>query len=87
MNDPQVETAEPNDCPFCLSSDYLEMSGSVNGRHYWMRCTECGTDGPCAMTRLDAITEWNGPTDTIDELRKDCDRLRNELDESLGVIR
>ena len=92
MSDPQVETAEPNDCPFCRSSD-LSMSGGI-GRHFWIYCAQCSAGGPDAKTRLEAIKLWNEPTDDMDGLeynekmiRKNCERLRKELDEATGTIR
>jgi len=54
----------------------------------------CGALGPDANNRTDAIQRWNEPTDDIDGaeynekmLRKDCERLRKELDEATGVVR
>ena len=91
MSDPQAEEAHPNDCPFCASSN-LEMSKCINS--YWMKCLDCGADGPDKKGRLAAIQAWNVPTDDIEgvefnerHLRKDCDRLRKALDEAKGEIR
>ena len=68
------------------------MAKCINS--YWMRCDDCNSMGPDADSRLGAIKLWNEPTDDIDGaeynekmLRKDCDRLRKELDEATGEIR
>ena len=91
MNDPQVETAQPNDCPFCRVGD-VEMNGTY--KSFWVKCMNCGALGPDANGRTEAIKLWNEPTDDIDGaeynekmLRKDCDRLRKELDEATGIVR
>ncbi len=82
---------EINDCPFCHRSTVVS---SNNGSSFFINCASCHAKGPTAKTREKAIEEWNKPGDDIDgltfnetALRKDCARLRAELDEAKGVIR
>ena len=73
-----------NDCPFCCGVDPVTNN---NGSDGWISCDHCGATGPEAENAAQAIKLWNGPTDDIDNLSKDCDRLRRELDDCNGVIR
>ena len=75
-----------NDCPFCHKEGCVLNSSSMDNLH-WVTCEECGADGPAELERESAINYWNGPGEDITALRKDCDRLRRELDECNGVIR
>ena len=75
-----------NDCPFCHREGCV-LNSSANDNLHWVTCEECGADGPAEKERESAINYWNGPGEDITALRKDCDRLRRELDECNGVIR
>ena len=75
-----------NDCPFCHSGN-VEVAHA--GPDDWcVACRICGAIGPDRNPdRKIAIYLWNEPTETIDRLSADCDRLRKELDEANNVIR
>ena len=75
-----------NDCPFCHREGCV-LNSSANDNLHWVSCEECGADGPAEQERESAINYWNGIGEDITALRKDCDRLRRELDECNGVIR
>ena len=75
-----------NDCPFCRGVE-AQVNQSSHGLQPWVSCPGCESSGPCAENAAQAIKLWNGPTDDIDNLSKDCDRLRRELDDCNGVIR
>ncbi len=82
---------EINDCPFCHRSTVVS---SNNGSSFFITCASCHAKGPIAKPVEKAIKAWNKPGDDIDGmafnercLRKDCARLRDELDEAKGVIR
>ena len=74
-----------NGCPFCFSSNVSTNASSTT--ESWIGCDDCGADGPMCNSATRAIEKWNGPTNDIDALRKDCERLRRELDECNGEIR
>jgi len=71
-------------CPFCFS--YQTVLGNAE-TNYFVECSICGAVGPEYDDSEKAIKQWNGPTNDIDHLRADCERLRRELDECNGVIR
>ena len=80
-----------NDCPFCRSS---ELSIEKCIEMHWIDCHQCGAKGPDGRGSTEAIRLWNQPTEDLEGLeynekmlRKDCDRLRRELDDALGIIR
>ena len=75
-----------NDCPFCHREGCV-LNSSANDNLHWVSCEECGADGPAEQERESAINYWNGIGEDITALRKDCDRLRRELDDCNGVIR
>ena len=75
-----------NDCPFCHREGCV-LNSSANDNLHWVSCEECGADGPAEQERESAINYWNGIGEDITALRKDCDRLRRELDEYYGMIR
>ena len=75
-----------NDCPFCHKEGCVLNSSALATLH-WVSCEECGADGPAEAERESAINCWNGISEDIAALRKDCDRLRRELDDCNGVIR
>ena len=81
-----------NDCPFChkegcVLNSHTAGENRANDNLYWISCDECDATGPSDLDRESAINYWNGPGEDITALRKDCDRLRRELDECNGVIR
>ena len=74
-----------NDCPFCYGTDpVLNEALHVNS---WVSCPACESTGPSHEDNRKAIILWNEPTEVVDHLRKDCDRLRRELDDEMGIIR
>ncbi len=82
---------EINDCPFCHRSTVVS---SNSGSLFFITCASCHAKCPTDKPIEKAIKAWNKPTDDIDgmtfneaALRKDCARLRAELDEAKGVIR
>ncbi len=81
---------EINDCPFCRQPN-AEVE---EYKPVYVTCNGCGAEGPLGKDQETAIKAWNKPGDDIDgltfnetALRKDCARLRAELDEAKGVIR
>lgn len=48
---------ELRNCPFCGSDAPHLIEGSSMS---WVVCTECGADGPMAITTTGAIRKWNG---------------------------
>ena len=75
-----------NVCPFCRGID-AQINGGLHGVQPWVACLSCQATGPEAENMAQAIKLWNEPTDDIERLSKDCDRLRAELDDCNGVIR
>ena len=60
-----MSTMTPNDCPFCGGSN-LEMGNTPS--FYWVRCQDCGAEGPTNKDRKEAVELWNGPTDELDRM-------------------
>ncbi len=84
-HDPQLDDdLVIGDCPFCGSGN---VDVGMFHRCHWVRCSDCGSEGPEKEFWGDAVEAWNFPWEVIDELRADCDRLRRELDDATGVIR
>ena len=76
-----------NDCPFCHGVDVQLNQDVFETNQPWVSCPGCQATGPDAEDAAQAIKLWNGPTDDIDNLSKDCDRLRRELDDEMGIMR
>ena len=74
------------DCPFC-HGEVCMINSNSGGRLHWVSCEGCAADGPCETDEESAILIWNGVAEDIQALRNDCERLRRELDECMGVIR
>lgn len=84
----QKEAMDINDCPFCGSESLEDNFNDVYAKDlYSIECMDCGARSPIEKTPEKAVESWNWIDDQIRNLRKDCDRLRRELDDCNGVIR
>lgn len=50
---------EPRPCPFCGGKSFEICPTSTNGRGRWVRCMNCGTEGPVGGSEIDAHNRWN----------------------------
>lgn len=42
-------------CPFCAS--HCRVTG--DGKLYWVVCEDCGSQGPIARSKEEAVTKWD----------------------------
>ena len=80
-----IDKFDINDCPYCYGTEGLNIDRC--GKYAQVACDDCGAKGPDYITVQQAVDAWNSPTDDMDNLEKECARLRRELDDCNGVIR
>lgn len=44
------------DCPFCQSDELIVESSEGE---YWVKCEQCGAQGPVEHDRKTAVKNWN----------------------------
>lgn len=84
-----VDAMKIKECPFCFSKDtaVIQNRAFKNPQNWWVECRKCEATGPEYRLQKVAVEAWNAVTENRDLLIADCDRLRRELDDEMGIMR